>query len=692
LSNPFQYKQHPQTGQQVLCISVEQFAYAPDGVGIPMATYKSLKQRKKMLVLGRGGNGNEAFIVYNSLPQEYQNKINIRFGDPQGLNQIHVLINSLFKYDHKAFDTYKAHRTESKRFLPTNESDLTKDWPHQLTVAASWMNLVNGIVNKTFDIPNQSYKEIRANEYQPLRQLLESNKVWLPYSYDKLMQKRKQFFADNTPNYTCLIPKNLENTNSLALNEEQLVLLKQIYGNAGSRQMDFTWIATKFNLVCVAKGWKLKNGKQLSITADTVSNYLNQYQKQLTVLRKGTKTHNKSFGIKQKKQRPTAPLYFVCHDGWTAELFYQKKVLVLDKKTGREKEMLKWWLRKTVVVVLDKFNDIPLGWAIGNEENSQLMEQAYLNAMSFVNASTGAYYLPWQIKSDNFGTKEFKSTMVKLTGNAEAVTPITVGNSNDNPIEAWFSWFNKKYCKEQPNWSGYNVTNGVGINSELIELTKHNLPTEEELIHQLNSMLETERNIRLEPWKKALEVLAPQDKRIVSREEYLRMFGQTTHYTLRGDGFYPSIAGQDYWFMALDHNLMDWIGSRFTLYYDTTDLSNILAVHPEERLSFIVPNMPYLPMAIKDETEESKLLNAQFNGFKRKQLNDVAKTNQKEFEQSVELLSNVNEAIDVAKLLPVIGGQQKQLLKQAQRALVENNINQGRSLYQEEGSMRDLED
>lgn len=693
----FAYKQQPTTGLDVLCIGVNAFAFDGDGVGVNHDTYCSLKSRKKIEVIGRGGNGNEAWIIYETLPQEYKDKVIARYGNPYGLNRLYELLNGLYSFDYKAFDYYRDYKTESGRSLPINGTD----WPKELAKAASWMNVVCGLSNKTYSIAKHEYKELRADEYKPLRLLLESNKIWLPYSYDKLMARRKQYLGKNgmpDPIYDCLIPKTLENTNSLALNDDQLTVLKTIYSNAGSRQMDFTWVATKFRLVCVAKDWRLKNGKLIKLTPEAVADYLFDHKKQTIVLKKGKKAFAKTFAIKQILERPSAPMYFVCHDGWDAELFYQKKVEVIDKKTGLPKKVHKWWLRKVIVAVVDKYNDMLLGWAIGDIENSDLINEAYMHAMQFINANTGSYHLPWEIKSDNFGTAAFKDTMVKLTGDAEMVSPITVGNHNDNPMEAWFNWFNNKYCKEFQNWSGYNITNGESNNKELIEMIKHQLPTEDKVVADLNFLLETERNSRLEPWHKALTCLPATDKRIVSRENYLLDFGNTTKFTLRNNGFEPQIDGESYWFIDLNHRLMDYIGSRFTLYYDKKDLSTILAVHDAERLSFLVPNMTgKLVRAKKDMTPETKLLNAQFNGFKRKQLNDVVAKNAQEFTKSLEILSDVREAIDVAKLMPVIGGQQKVYLKEAKRMIEENNANYGgsksiNSPYSCEGNMEAIED
>jgi hypothetical protein len=53
----------------------------PAGI-IPKSTYDSLKNRGKIATIGRGGNGREILIKYESLPPVYKELVKQRFGDP----------------------------------------------------------------------------------------------------------------------------------------------------------------------------------------------------------------------------------------------------------------------------------------------------------------------------------------------------------------------------------------------------------------------------------------------------------------------------------------------------------------------------------------------------------------------------------------------------------------------------------
>ena len=66
-----------------------------------------------------------------------------------------------------------------------------------------------------------------------------------------------------------------------------------------------------------------------------------------------------------KREAPKFPTYFWTLDGWTVELLYQDK----DRYDNR----------LVMVVVLDAMNKYPVGYAIGERENAELIRQANLS-------------------------------------------------------------------------------------------------------------------------------------------------------------------------------------------------------------------------------------------------------------------------------------------------------------------------
>src|SRR5690606_8235724 len=111
--------------------------------------------------------------------------------------------------------------------------------------------------------------------------------------------------------------------------------------------------------------------------------------------------------------------------------------------------------RLVIVVVLDAVNKYPVGYAIGDRENSNLIQEANRNAIMHMKELFGNSYRPWQLQSDRYALK-------KLTPFYQAVahlhTPAAVGNAKSKIIEPYFKYLNKECQKYFPhNWSGFNI-------------------------------------------------------------------------------------------------------------------------------------------------------------------------------------------------------------------------------------------
>ena len=111
--------------------------------------------------------------------------------------------------------------------------------------------------------------------------------------------------------------------------------------------------------------------------------------------------------------------------------------------------------RLVVVIVLDAMNNYPVGYAIGDRENTDLIRQANRNASLHINDLFGSYYQPRQLQSDNYGIKNLTPFYQAM---AHLHTPAAVGNAKSKVIEPYFKYLNKTYCQRFPNWSGFNIT------------------------------------------------------------------------------------------------------------------------------------------------------------------------------------------------------------------------------------------
>ena len=133
--------------------------------------------------------------------------------------------------------------------------------------------------------------------------------------------------------------------------------------------------------------------------------------------------------MQHKRKAPSMPLYFWSVDGWDAELLYQK---VKDGTTTYHN-------RLTMVVVLDMFNEYPIGYAIGTHETPALIRAAVRNAIQHTKELFGEYHLVQQLQSDNYGRGALNSV---YEAESKYYTPARVGNAKAKPIEPFFDIFN----------------------------------------------------------------------------------------------------------------------------------------------------------------------------------------------------------------------------------------------------------
>ena len=149
--------------------------------------------------------------------------------------------------------------------------------------------------------------------------------------------------------------------------------------------------------------------------------------------------YNSNIAMQSKRKEPQFPLQYFTLDGWTVELLYQDE-------TGFNNRLV-------VVVVLDACGKYPVGYAIGNNENTELIRQANRSAAVHIQELFGASFRPRQLQSDRYGLKALTPFYKAM---AELYIPAAVGNAKAKVIEPYFKYLNKKYCQAFPNWSGFN--------------------------------------------------------------------------------------------------------------------------------------------------------------------------------------------------------------------------------------------
>ncbi|MCZ2140110.1 MAG: hypothetical protein LC096_01835, partial [Bacteroidia bacterium] len=412
-----------------------------------------------------------------------------------------------------------------------------------------------------------------------------------------------------------------------------------------------------------------------TITESTVANKRVELGIAIHIGRHGIKdfVNKKSYTV--KRSAPKSALTYWTLDGWVAELLYQQKE---QRSTSM---VTTYHNRLTVVVVLDTCVKYPIGYAIGKQEDTSLIKQALKNAVNHTRELFGTRYKSNQLQTDNFGGAELKDLYSAVTGH---YTPARVGNAKAKVIEPYFSYLNKKCQVYFDNWSGFNVDSRKENqpNAEFIQKNRSLLPDENGVRNQIHQLLQMERTTKLVEYKKFFEALPEEDRKPISNEEFLYLFGETHSHTnkLNGDGITPVLLGQSLSFDTFNERFRQYAYMDWAIKYDPEDLTQVLAVNAKSdhnsKVTEVIGSHQFLldqkyvqPMALYerkdgDGAELSKV--QQFNkNLGQKLLNRHDQVN-KAVEQTFAMHDELNDTLK-KMILPDSTGNYKKLKQAAER-------------------------
>ncbi|MDM1093393.1 hypothetical protein [Myroides odoratimimus] len=553
-----------------------------------LISYRAFKKRmdsdtSSEVQLRRGSLGVDALVEYNSLSMDWKEELNKYFGSPPEKIEEDYFKKHYF-YDSKAYDYYLDYR-----FGEGQAEKLKIKFIEEYTYNASVLNTVlelyanrkgmkKALNSQTMDVWDSLNRDVNAFRDVPHT---------LPASRDGLRRKTMEYKKGG---YLSLISKKLQNSNAKkVVEDEQLALLDELI--AKHTNLENTVISTIYNAVADVKQWK-------TITAGTVGNRKKENALVSHAGRKGIKDMKNNILMQNKRSKPSKPMYYWTLDGWDVELYYQKTSV-----NAKGQSVTTYTNRLNAVIIIDPFNKYPVGYAIGTHETPTLIKQALQNAYIHVREMFGEFYKPFQIQSDNYGKKALRETYEK---SCHIYTPAEVGNAKAKVIEPWFNSINKKYFKLFNNWSGHNIVSGSDNqpNQEYLNTIKKGFPDQAGCVAQIVQVLET---IRIELRKEYLEAFEPNGYVLpVSNEYFLQVLGSTTGFTNRllPEGVLPTINGQKMFYDSFDINFRKLSHVDWTIKYNPTDLTEVLAVNEEKGYSFMLEEK-YMPsMALADQTEE----------------------------------------------------------------------------------------
>ena len=555
------------------------------------------KHKDKVEQVRRGGNGSTALYVVDSLPTKYRIEVMRRYPDLQAQAEYKEFADAIIT-DTAAGAFYADYKIDGVRGLSYEKQE---EYTNNATILAAFHDLLQrctsmrGKLGKRVNLGG--FWEARA---KMLPRIADRFPNTLPENPRRLREKHDEFYRGGTPNYEVLISRKFQNSNAAkVLTEEQLAIFKVFCANGNN--LDNEEVARAYNETARICGWS-------TITSSAVKVLRRKYELETKAGRLGKSEFYNNMAPQVSRRAPEYPLYMWSLDGWKAELAYQKTIEKRDKHgnlTG--KSVTTYHNRLTLEVVLDPCTKYPIGYAIGEDEDGNLIKAALRNAIDHTAELFGQRYRAHQVQSDNFAISMMRGTYAVV---AENVTPARVGNAKSKPIERYFGSLNKRYAKWCANWTGYGITSDKTKqpNADIIALRKKDYPTFEELCKQLTAIIYLEREQHREEYIARWQRM-PEDKKLpMPDEQYLLAFGEETGYknALEGSGLNIRLLGARRQYDCFDVNFRRHAHIRWNVKYDPKDTSRVLAVNDDGTLRFMLEEKYVQPMALVEQTEEDK--------------------------------------------------------------------------------------
>lgn len=329
----------------------------PDGL-VPKGTYDSLKSKSKIVVHGRGGNGSQVLIEFETMPDMYKELVRSRFGDPYEY-MAKEPIRELIRPDAKAIEYFERYRLPDGRSL--------KD-EHRIQYAndAAILNAFTTLLSdkkKLKSVYKITVEQFWQTACEIIRDLNSSNRFpnSLPTSDRRLKPRYKEYKGGN---YESLISDKYCNDNRRKVDEELERLILSLYIQQNKpfakevHEIYQRFMTGEIEVVDVHSGELFsrekfyKDGEPILISETTVWSYINKPVNRITVDK--IRTSGLEFNTTYRPHiHRHAPVYafskitmddisipFKMADGtrvWSYQIFDVASGCVIGKSFGKDK-------------------------------------------------------------------------------------------------------------------------------------------------------------------------------------------------------------------------------------------------------------------------------------------------------------------------------------------------------------------
>ena len=606
--------------------------------------YKWNARQHHIRVVRRGGNGRTALVDYQSMSPAIKRRITEVLGcEPtEAIKKTSLLLDVIRNREAQCKDMeagayYGTITDKSGRLLAEEKVSKLYNGARILNAISDCLEMVEAAATmrkQRFSIQRE-FEKFSYNLSQELNELYPNS---LPLNSRRLLDKWKEY---KECGYDALVHglTGKEGNRKGALSEEDARGLAAVISELSAQ-------GNKLSDVTVAEllahaGLKVSSRRVQEIR--TKNNLINKAQ------REGVKNFRNTELMQVDRIRPSQPMLMWCSDGWDAELYYRN-----------EKSRFN---RLTIVVVTDCYNDYPMGYAIGDRENGELIIEAYKNALRHAEELFGMAVMPYQIQSDNYA----KSMLTPYyTAICKAYTPAAVGNAKSKPIEQYFRTLQSRLAI-YPNYSGHNITAKKQPNDEFTNSWSAAFPDRDGVIMQLHSLMSMEREAKraalMEAWAERNEAKVV----MLDRVQYLMQFGEVSRGNmLTPNGIKLIRDSKEYKYECRDIRMREQRGERWRIHYDLGDMNQVVAVSEDGRSRFLMEAKKKVHMALADCTAEDFETLADYRGWNEQLLAHVSEGRSKNQVQAAEFIERKQLYGTLAGRLLTEGGQHKDL-KAAER-------------------------
>lgn len=615
-----------------LCISHQDLI---DSSILKESNIKQLLIRGQIERLRRGCRNTPALYAVDTMPHRYKVEVYKRYTLEEEKKASDMFLDNI-ELDAKAVNYFFEYRLDNGRHLPTDTQVLYSN-------NASILNAFTKILAESDSHRSKlNKKRIARKDFfaKAVDSLGRISDIWchsLPMSPRVLNRCYKEYMEKG---YSSLISKKYSNSNAskVLTSEQESTLLRFL---SHENNLNNSQVASYYNAIAEAKSWDL-------LTEKSVENYRKRNKLIVDGNRLGVSNFRNMKTMQIKRVRPSRGLLYWTLDGWDCELLYQAE------QRNKNGNIIKSYHNRLVLeVVLDPYNDYPIGYAIGNVENANLIKEALKNALSHSKELTNRYSRPEQLQSDHFALSKMRDTYEQV---ARLLTPARVKNAKSKVVEPYFKYLNTEYCQHCKNWSGFGITTDKTKqpNSEHLNIIKKDFPTEDELKSQIIAMIETERAKKREAYLQSLE---GKEEGILSLsdEQYLMLFGETNGYrnSLSHSGLRVSIEGKRYDYESFDISFRELSYIKWMIMYDKEDLSKVLALSEDGVHRYILEKKHEQAMALADRKEGDAEALKKVNDFNKSLEGFVSERMRKVYSESEEAVQSLGRRKGILERLAI---------------------------------------